>query len=81
VTPVIFGGRSERQFESLPSEVQDAFAWATDQILRNPSALPRAESKQIIKTELLSGSSQLRRIKVRRHSGDPGFSGDLPRRH
>jgi hypothetical protein len=75
VTPVIFWGSSERQFESLPIEVQDAFAWAIEQILLDPSALPSAKSELILETEPLIGSLQLRRIKVKRDSKDPGFRG------
>jgi len=75
VTSVIFWGSSERQFESLPIEVQEAFAWAIEQILRDPSDLPRAESTLITETEPLTGSLRLRRIKVRRSSEDPGFRG------
>jgi hypothetical protein len=75
VTPVTFWGSSERQFDSLPLEVQDAFAWAIDQILRKPSALPVSKSRRIVETEPLSGSLQLRRIKVKRDSEDPGFRG------
>ena len=71
--PVIFWGSSSRQFESLPGEVQNAFAWAIDQILRNPAALPRSESGLIVETEPLAGSLELRRIKVRRGPKDPGF--------
>jgi hypothetical protein len=75
VTPVIFWGSSEPQFGSLPIEVQDAFAWAIDQILLNPSALPKEGSGHIIETEPLTGSLQLRRIKVKRNPEDPGFRG------
>lgn len=75
VTPVIFWGSSERQFESLPTEVQDALAWAIDQIVRNPSALPKVGSRLILETGPLTGSLQLRRIKVQRGSKDPGFRG------
>ena len=75
MTPVIFWGSSERQFESLPIDVQNAFAWAIDQILRKPSALPRSESGLIVETEPLGGSLQLKRISVRRDSEDPGFRG------
>jgi len=75
VTRVIFWGSSERQFESLPTEVQDAFAWAIGQFRLNPAALPRVESKLIVETESLTGSLQLRRIKVKRNSEDPGFRG------
>lgn len=75
VSSVIFWGSSERQFASLPTPVQEAFTWAIDQISRNPSALPRTESNLHVETGPLTGSLQLRRIKVTRDSGDSGYRG------
>lgn len=75
MTRAIFWGSSDRQFESLPSEVQDAFESAIDQLILDPSSFPRAKTKLIVETGPLTGSLQLRRIKVKRHPKDPGYRG------
>ena len=75
MTQPILWGSSERQFGSLPPEVQDAFEWAIDELVKDPTSLPRSETRLLVETGPMSGSLELRRIKVKRRPEDPGYRG------